>query len=76
MQCIGGGDELAEDDPTPVIAVTPAAKTTEPASSPGSGDLATLLEREKMYKVAMANAEKDGQSSKVRRLGRGLKVGH
>lgn len=39
-----------------------------------SSDLNILLEREKMYKQAIENADKAGEGSKARRYGRGLKV--
>lgn len=39
-----------------------------------SSDLNILLEREKMYKQAIENANKAGEGSKARRYGRGLKV--
>ena len=66
---------LEVDDPTPVMVPSPTiGKDTEPVNRPGSANLAVLLEREKMYKTAMEHAEKAGQSSKVRRFGRGLKV--
>ena len=39
-----------------------------------SSDLNILLERDKMYKQAIENANKAGEGSKARRYGRGLKV--
>lgn len=39
-----------------------------------SSDLNILLEREKMYKQAIENANKAGEGSKARRYDRGLKV--
>ena len=39
-----------------------------------SSDLGVLLEREKIYKQAIENANKAGEGNKARRYGRGLKV--
>ena len=43
-------------------------------SRSSSSDLNVLLEREKIYKQAIENANKAGEGSKARRYGRGLKV--
>lgn len=45
-----------------------------PAASNTSESI--LLERLAMYKVAVANAKQAGESSKMRRYERGLKVSH
>lgn len=72
-----------EDSPAPTPpAVTPSAPkvniTCHPASPPApagaSGLEPRLLERIEMYQKAMANAKAAGETSKVRRYDRGLKV--
>lgn len=70
-------NEVLEDDeeqsPAPRVSVSPSAP---PAAPPGATGLeARLLERVEMYKLAISNAKSTGESSKVRRYDRGLKVG-
>lgn len=80
-------NEVLEDDeeespaPTPP-AVTPIAPkvtiTSHPAHPPApsgaTGVESVLLQRLEMYKTAISNAKDAGETSKVRRYERGLKV--
>lgn len=74
-------DEEETPAPTPP-AVTPLAPkgaiTSHPANPPApsgaTGLESLLLERLEMYKTAISNAKDAGETSKVRRYDRGLKV--
>ena len=57
-----------------VIFVVLSPVHQEPSSAPGSLQR-TLEERRAMYKTALENAKAAGESSRVRRYDRGLKVG-
>ncbi|XP_073257066.1 coiled-coil and C2 domain-containing protein 1-like isoform X1 [Porites lutea] len=73
LQCIAPGEDGSErQDPTPVLLPTPSSNTQQETKE-SSSDLNILLEREKMYKQAIENANKAGEGSKARRYGRGLK---
>lgn len=80
-------NEVLEDDeeetpaPTPPAVTPPAPKVTitsppapPPAPSGATGLESLLLERLEMYKTAISNAKDAGETSKVRRYDRGLKV--
>lgn len=74
-------DEEHTPAPTPPAA-TPTAPTTSVASHPSppaapsgaTGLESRLLERIEMYQTAISNAKAAGETSKVRRYERGLKV--
>lgn len=79
-------DVLEEDEAETPAASTPAITPTAPkvsvashsappaAPSGATGLEARLLERIDMYKTAISNAKAAGETSKVRRYDRGLKV--
>lgn len=80
-------NEVLEDDevdtpaPTPPAVTPPAPKATvsshpaSPAAPSGATGLESrLMERIEMYKTAISNAKAAGETSKVRRYDRGLKV--
>lgn len=76
-------EDEEEDTPAPTPpAETPAAPkasiTSHPASpaapSGAAGLESRLMERIEMYKTAISNAKAAGETSKVRRYDRGLKV--
>lgn len=80
-------NEVLEDDeeqspaPTPPAVPSLAPKVTVtshpaplPAPSGATGQESLLLERLEMYKTAISNAKDAGETSKVRRYDRGLKV--
>lgn len=80
-------NEVLEDDevdtpaPTPPAVTPPAPKVTvsshptPPAAPSGATGLESrLMERIEMYKTAISNAKAAGETSKVRRYDRGLKV--
>lgn len=81
-------NEVLEDDGEETPAPTPPAVTPSvpkvtvtshaappPAASSGATDLESrLTERIEMYKMAISNAKAAGETSKVRRYDRGLKV--
>ena len=56
------------------VVLFPTHQEWKPSSAPGSLQH-TLEERRAMYKTALENAKAAGESSKVRRYDRGLKVG-
>ena len=56
------------------VILFPEHQEWKPSSAPGSLQH-TLEERRAMYKTALENAKAAGESSKVRRYDRGLKVG-
>lgn len=69
-----------EEAPTPPAETPPAPKVSvsshsvPPAPSGATGLESCLLERIEMYKTAISNAKAAGETSKVRRYDRGLKV--
>lgn len=74
-------NEVLEDDgeetPAPKVTVTshPAPPPPPAAASSDATDLEShLTERIEMYKMAISNAKAAGETSKVRRYDRGLKV--
>lgn len=79
-------NEVLEDDeekaPTPVPSVITSSvpnsnitpQSTSAAPSGATGLESCLVERIDMYKTAISNAKATGESSKVRRYDRGLKV--
>lgn len=80
-------NEVLEDDeedapgPTPpaVTPIAPKMNVTSRPAAPGapsgaSGLESRLLERIEMYQKAISNAKAAGETSKVRRYDRGLKV--
>lgn len=80
-------NEVLEDDEEPAPAPTPPSTTpaapkvsitshsSPPAAPSGATGLeARLLERLEMYQTAISNAKAAGETSKVRRYDRGLKV--
>lgn len=80
-------NDVLEDDkeespaPTPPAVTPPAPKVSvtshsaPPATPSGATGLESrLLERIEMYKTAISNAKAAGETSKVRRYDRGLKV--
>lgn len=79
-------NEVLEDDeeespaPTPpaVTPIAPKVTTSPPAHSSApsgaTGVESVLLQRLEMYKTAISNAKDAGETSKVRRYERGLKV--
>lgn len=70
-------DEAATPAPTrPAVTPTvPKASVSSPSAPGGASGLESrLLERLDMYQKATANAKAAGETSKVRRYDRGLKV--
>lgn len=74
-------DEERSPAPTPPAVASLAPKVTVtshsaplPAPSGATGQESLLLERLEMYKTAISNAKDAGETSKVRRYDRGLKV--
>ncbi|XP_044743170.1 coiled-coil and C2 domain-containing protein 1-like isoform X2 [Chrysoperla carnea] len=70
-----------ENDPTllselhELAGVPPVVESPPNVDDPGDGDISQLLQnRLKMYETAEDNAKKAGESSRARRLGRGIKT--
>lgn len=64
-------EDLQDDDDTPPTAPSPKKQ------APAGGNMSSVIaERLSLYKQASDNAKSAGDSSKQRRLDRGIKVGH